>query len=103
MRNELKHCPFCGAFGRDLELNTTTSERAGVWTWYHSEVVCRVCGANVGGRDTTDKEEAVNTAIEGWNRRTPVEEKEDTFNVVSCWAASNEILLKDGPYQNPNH
>lgn len=97
MKSELKPCPFCGASGRDLELNTTTRERAGVWTWYQSEVICRSCWARVGGRDTTDKEEAVDTAIAAWNSRIPVEEKkEDTFNPVSCWAASNEILLKDG-------
>lgn len=67
--HELKPCPFCGAVGRDLELYTCTTERSGVWTWYGAEVYCRACYARVHGRETPDKQVAVDAAIAAWNRR----------------------------------
>ena len=67
--NKLKPCPFCGAVGRDLELRTCATERSGVWTWYNADVHCRVCRVVVYGHDTTDRQDAVATAIAAWNRR----------------------------------
>lgn len=64
---ELKPCPFCKS--GDVELFTSSTERAGKWTWWDAHISCHSCRARTGTFEGETKAEAVALAVAAWNRR----------------------------------
>lgn len=70
MERELKPCPFCGAKGNKLFLESHELEERQTFKW-SAQVLCTMCLASAisHGFENT-KEKAEHEAIKAWNMRS---------------------------------
>ena len=70
MERELKPCPFCGARGDKLFLESYEFEERQIFKW-SAKVLCTMCLASaISHRFENTKEKAEQRALNAWNMRS---------------------------------